>query len=265
MPTKPWPSSQYGPASGRTQANSATNSSTAIFPLLAKAGEPDDEDVKDVYPPPPLSSPVPAVPPLVADFHASMPALASSNEGSLGALPAASASGIAGGQHDVKQVGMGERLPTSGKPTTRELSAKGQSAEEPRTEKKVAGEPTLVRQLEVPVNKPGPRQSGRLKKAPERLSYHACLPPAAFTILHDDAQIDVMKNQWVLMTKYHVDDMVARKKARLVVKGFTEVYDADYDKTNTSVGSYVTLRIFLSVVAVLYLHLMQLDMKNASP
>ncbi|CAI7874029.1 unnamed protein product [Closterium sp. NIES-54] len=40
-----------------------------------------------------------------------------------------------------------------------------------------------------------------------------------------------MKNRWVLMTKYHVDDTVAREKARLVVKGFTQVYGADYDET----------------------------------
>ncbi|CAI7804918.1 unnamed protein product [Closterium sp. NIES-54] len=33
------------------------------------------------------------------------------------------------------------------------------------------------------------------------------------------------------MTKYHVDDTVAREKARLVVKGFTQVYGADYDET----------------------------------
>ncbi|CAI7820264.1 unnamed protein product [Closterium sp. NIES-54] len=75
--------------------------------------------------------------------------------------------------------------------------------------------------------------------------------------------VNIMKNRWVLKTKYHIDDMVARKKARLLVKGFTQVYGADYDKTYVPVGSYVTLRIFLSIVAFLDLHLIQLDMKNA--
>ncbi|CAI7738419.1 unnamed protein product [Closterium sp. NIES-54] len=41
------------------------------------------------------------------------------------------------------------------------------------------------------------------------------------------------------------------------------VYGADYDETYAPVSSYVTLRIFLSIVAVLDLNLMQLDMKNA--
>ncbi|CAI6008691.1 unnamed protein product [Closterium sp. NIES-65] len=75
--------------------------------------------------------------------------------------------------------------------------------------------------------------------------------------------VNVMKNRWVLTTKYHVDDTVEREKARLVVKGFTQVYGADYDESFTPVGSYVTLRIFLSIVAVRNLNLMQLDMKNA--
>ncbi|CAI7925626.1 unnamed protein product [Closterium sp. NIES-53] len=75
--------------------------------------------------------------------------------------------------------------------------------------------------------------------------------------------VNIMKNRWVLTTKYHVDDTVEWEKARLVVKGFTKVYGADYDKTFAPVGSYITLRIFLSIAAVLNLNLMQLDMKNA--
>ncbi|CAI7774842.1 unnamed protein product [Closterium sp. NIES-53] len=69
--------------------------------------------------------------------------------------------------------------------------------------------------------------------------------------------VNVMKNRWVLTTKYNTDDTVAREKARLVVKGFTQIYGADYDETYSPVGSYVMLRIFLSIVAVLDLHIMQ--------
>ncbi|CAI7883382.1 unnamed protein product [Closterium sp. NIES-53] len=75
--------------------------------------------------------------------------------------------------------------------------------------------------------------------------------------------VNIMKNRWVLTTKYHIDDTVEREKARLVVKGFTKVYGANYDKTYVPVSSYVTLRIFLSIVVVLNLNQMQLDMKNA--
>ncbi|CAI7772332.1 unnamed protein product, partial [Closterium sp. NIES-53] len=75
--------------------------------------------------------------------------------------------------------------------------------------------------------------------------------------------VNIMKNRWVLTIKNHIDDTVEREKARLVVKGFTQVYGADYDKTYAPVSSYVTLRIFLSIIVVLDLNLMQLDMKSA--
>ncbi|CAI7796403.1 unnamed protein product [Closterium sp. NIES-54] len=67
--------------------------------------------------------------------------------------------------------------------------------------------------------------------------------------------VNIMKNRWVLTTKYRIDDTVECEKERLVVKGFTQVYGADYDETYLPVSSYVTLRIFLTIVAVL-------DMKN---
>ncbi|CAI7853918.1 unnamed protein product [Closterium sp. NIES-54] len=55
--------------------------------------------------------------------------------------------------------------------------------------------------------------------------------------------VNIMNNQWVLMTKYHVDDTIAWEKARLVVKGFTQVYGADYDKTYTSLSNDGTGRV----------------------
>ncbi|CAI7742014.1 unnamed protein product [Closterium sp. NIES-53] len=136
----------------------------------------------------------------------------------------------------------------------------------------------------------GPRHTGRLRRPPD------FFVPAAFTTMYDvdaddlaynDAEdndempeidpdmptlstpverppgVNIMKNRWVLTTKYHIDDSVEREKARLVVKGFTQVYGADYDETYAPVSSYVTLRIFLSIVAILDLNLVQLDMKNA--
>ncbi|CAI7743563.1 unnamed protein product [Closterium sp. NIES-54] len=45
------------------------------------------------------------------------------------------------------------------------------------------------------------------------------------------SRVNIMKNRWVLTTKYHIDDTVERDKARPVMKGFTQVYVADYDET----------------------------------
>ncbi|CAI7776483.1 unnamed protein product [Closterium sp. NIES-54] len=76
-------------------------------------------------------------------------------------------------------------------------------------------------------------------------------------------KVNIMKSRWVLTSKYHIDDTVEREKARLAMKGFTQVYGANYDETHSPVSSYVTLRIFLSIIAVLNLNLMLIDMKNA--
>ncbi|CAI7749893.1 unnamed protein product [Closterium sp. NIES-54] len=330
--------SEHGPASGRTQVKPPRDTSTVTLPLLAKVGELADEDTEDVRPP--SLSPAHLAPPLVADLHELTSTSASGNEGSCGASPVAPAKSIAGGRRDVKQVGVGKKLTPAGEQQAEEVqptlvkSVKEASAKKPPTGEKSAVKPTKRQSestdnnvVKVNAEEPELRRSSRLRRLPERLTYHVCLPPAAFTTLPDDVDADVdlpeldpdmraelehrwdimtmtvkealaswkgkvvktamdeeirsligmgtwelvdrprgvniMKNRWVLMTTYHVDNMVAREKARLVMKGFMQVHGADYDETYALVGSYVTLRIFLSIVAVLDLNLMQLDMKNA--
>ncbi|CAI7874382.1 unnamed protein product [Closterium sp. NIES-53] len=104
---------------------------------------------------------------------------------------------------------------------------------------------------------------GKAVKAAMEEEIRSLVGMGTWELVEHPPGVNIMKNRWVLTTKYHIDDTVEREKARLVVKGFTHVYGADYDKTYAPVSSYVTLRIFLSIVAVLDLNLMKLDMKNA--
>ncbi|CAI5501361.1 unnamed protein product [Closterium sp. Naga37s-1] len=67
--------SVHGPASGRTQVNPPTDTSTATLPLLAEVGEVADEDVEVVRQRPP--SPAPTAPPPVADLRGLTPMSAS--------------------------------------------------------------------------------------------------------------------------------------------------------------------------------------------
>ncbi|CAI7845862.1 unnamed protein product [Closterium sp. NIES-54] len=76
-------------------------------------------------------------------------------------------------------------------------------------------------------------------------------------------RVNVMKNRWILNNKFRPDGIVEREKARLVVKGFTQVAGVDYEETYAPVGSYVTARVLLAIAAALDLDLMQLDVKNA--
>ncbi|CAI7795319.1 unnamed protein product [Closterium sp. NIES-53] len=320
---------KHGPASGRTQAHPLTDTSTATVPLLVEVNEPADEDVGEVLPPPPVLAP----PFPVADRPASTPVSTTSDEGSLEASALAPASGIAGGRQGVKPVDQDGTSSTTreqqtGEPVEQEASAgvhsTGELSKSAGCEQLVEGSKQLVNDLnvneegdlsageestdndvvEVPFTKPEPRRTGRARRAPERLGFHVCPPPAAFTavydkdgddLLYDDAEkddelpeldpdmhadpehrwdiatmtvkealmswkgeavkaameeeirslvgmdtwelverprgVNIMRNQWVLTTKYRLDDTVEREKARLVVKGFTQVCGADYDET----------------------------------
>ncbi|CAI5985235.1 unnamed protein product [Closterium sp. NIES-65] len=330
--------SKYGPASGRTQAHPPTDTSTATVPLLAEVDEPTDEDVVEVLPPPPILAP----PNPVADRPTSTPMSATGDEGSLVASPVAPASGTAGSRQDTKLIDYDGKSSTTGghqigEPVEQEATAGVHSTGEQHPERstgeltKLAAHEQPVKGLkqlvddddvdeegeqsageestdshvvEVPITKPELRCTGQARRPTERLSFHACLLPAAFTmvfdavdddLLYDDAEededlpelnpdvhsdpehrwdittmtvkealsswkgeavkatmeeeirgligmgtwelverprgVNIMKNRWVLMTKYRIYDTVEHKKARLVVKGFTQVYGADYNKT----------------------------------
>ncbi|CAI7931706.1 unnamed protein product [Closterium sp. NIES-54] len=335
-------------------------------PLLTEVDELADEDVVEVPPPPHVFAP----PFPIADRPALTSVSTTGDKRSLEASPVALASGIAGGRQGAKLINQDGKLAMTreqqtGEPVKQEAAARVQSTGQQQTgqstrelsksaggEQLVDGSKQLVDDLavdeegelsaredstdsdvvEVPITKPELRRTSRARRPPERLSFHACLPLAAFTtvydkvdddLLYDDAEedkeppeldpdvhadpehrwdiatmtvkeamaswkgevvkaameeeirsligmgtwelversrgVNIMKNRWVLTTKYCIDDTVERKKARLVVKGFMQVCGADYDETYSPVSSYV----FLSIVAVLDLNLMQLDMKNA--
>ncbi|CAI7923785.1 unnamed protein product [Closterium sp. NIES-53] len=319
---------KHGRASGRTLAHPPTDTSTATVPLLAEFDEPADEDVVEVLPP----SPVLAPPFPVANRPALTSVLATGDEGSLEALPVAPASGIAGGRQGAKLVDQFGKPSTTGEQQTREpVEQEAAAGVQPIGElSKLAGGKQLVEGLkqlfddlavdeegelsagedstdsdvvEVPITKLELQCMGRTRRRPERLSFHTCLPPAAFTtvydevdddLLYDDAEedeelpeldpdvhadkhrrdiatmtvkevmviwkgeavkatmveeirsligmgswelvecprgVNIMKNQWVLTTKYRIDDTVEHEKARLVVKDFTQVCGANYDET----------------------------------
>ncbi|CAI7866141.1 unnamed protein product [Closterium sp. NIES-53] len=187
------------------------------------------------------------------------------------------------------------------KPTKKQL-ATGQSAGEPTSGEQTAGTPTVVQQdaegsddsddggeaeesvdsnlpeldLDMHAN-PEHRWDistmmvkealaswkGVAVKAAMEEEIHSLIGMGTWELVERPPGVNIMKNRWVLTMKYHIDDTVEREKARVVVKGFTQVYGTNYDETYAPVSSYVTLTIFLSIVAVLDLNLIQLDMKNA--
>ena len=70
--------------------------------------------------------------------------------------------------------------------------------------------------------------------------------------------------KWVLRRKFNVDDgSIARKKARLVIKGYEQRYGFDYFSTFASVVRYITLRYLLAKAAAEDLEIDQLDVDTA--
>ena len=66
--------------------------------------------------------------------------------------------------------------------------------------------------------------------------------------------------RWVLKRKFVPKP---RLKARFTLRGFLQKYGVDYDETYAPVAKLLTLRIFLSIVAILQLHTFQQDLKTA--
>ena len=68
-----------------------------------------------------------------------------------------------------------------------------------------------------------------------------------------------MKNCWTFALKYDADRKVVGQKARLMVKGFSQIPGVDYFATYTSVVRYESLWINLAVGTIPDYELWQID------
>jgi hypothetical protein len=67
---------------------------------------------------------------------------------------------------------------------------------------------------------------------------------------------------WVYKTKSTVDGQISIYKARLVSKGFQQVYGIDYDETFSPVANMDSIRLALAIAAAKGWEFRQMDVKN---
>lgn len=69
--------------------------------------------------------------------------------------------------------------------------------------------------------------------------------------------------RWVFIVKYESNGLLERYKAKLVSKGYTQMYGIDYLETFAPVAKMNTVRVLLSLAANLGWKLQQFNVKNA--
>jgi hypothetical protein len=74
---------------------------------------------------------------------------------------------------------------------------------------------------------------------------------------------NIITSKWVFTIKTLTIGVIDRFKARIVARGFTQIYGVDYDETYAPTLRHDTLRLFLTSVAAENLECRQYDIKNA--
>ena len=74
---------------------------------------------------------------------------------------------------------------------------------------------------------------------------------------------NIVTSKWVFKAKMHVDGTLEKLKARLVARGFSQMYGIDYTDTFAPTVKFDTIRLFLVIVALEDLECHQVDVNNA--
>ena len=95
------------------------------------------------------------------------------------------------------------------------------------------------------------------------LEYHALVQRSTWDLVSRPTNANIVTCKWVFTLKFHPDGTVARHKAQLVARGFTQANVIDYTETFSQVVCVNSIRVLLSLVVNLNWSLHQLDVFNA--
>jgi hypothetical protein len=69
----------------------------------------------------------------------------------------------------------------------------------------------------------------------------------------------VVTCKWLFKCKYHADGTIAKYKARLVARRFSQVEGLNYGETFFHVVKITSLRILIALIAIYDYHIHQMD------
>ena len=95
------------------------------------------------------------------------------------------------------------------------------------------------------------------------VEYAAFIQRETWTLVPRPLDANVVSCKWVYSLKYNPDGSIARYKARLVARGFSQAYGLDYHETFSLVARLSSIRVLFSLALDQYWPLHQLDVSNA--
>ena len=95
------------------------------------------------------------------------------------------------------------------------------------------------------------------------LEYCALVHRGTWDLVPRPTDVNIVTCKWVFTLKYYPDGTLARHKARLVARGFTQAHGIDYTETFSPVVRMNSIHVLLSLVVNLNWSLHQLDVSNA--
>ena len=75
--------------------------------------------------------------------------------------------------------------------------------------------------------------------------------------------VNIVTSKWVFKPKLHSNDSLDKLKARLMTRGFSQVYSVDFEGIFASTFRFDTLCLFLAIVALKDLECHMIDVNNA--
>ena len=100
-------------------------------------------------------------------------------------------------------------------------------------------------------------------KAAMDAEYAAFIQRETWTLVPRPLDANVVSCKWVYSLKYNPDGSIARYKARLVARGFSQAYGLDYHETFSPVARLSSIRVLFSIALDQSWPLHQLDVSNA--